>query len=268
MHKILIADDERIERMVLYRTLKKKLGIVCEIFEAETGREAVEIVKRERIKLAILDIEMPGINGVTAAQEMKKLDNDCLIIFLTAYDDFCYTKKAITIKATDYLLKPFDEQELLSVVEAAIHQLEEEKEEDDKWKQEIPMSIPENTSELKQSVVTESILDYIKKNYTHDISMQDVAMAMNYSDAYFCKLFKQCFGQNFTSYLTQYRINEAKKLLAVPSNHIKNIGMMVGYSDSNYFTKVFKRISGMSPTEYRLSILNKNKGENFDCYTI
>ena len=51
----------------------------------------------------------------------------------------------------------------------------------------------------------EKIRRYIRKNYMRDISMQDAARMMNYSDAYFCKLFKQCFNKNFTSYLTEYR---------------------------------------------------------------
>ena len=90
-----------------------------------------------------------------------------------------------------------------------------------------------------------------------DISMQDAARAMNYSEAYFCKLFKQCFDQNFTSYLTRYRIKEAKKMLEQPTVNVKEIGRAVGYGDSNYFAKVFKRITGQSPTEYRLSIFQK-----------
>ena len=90
-----------------------------------------------------------------------------------------------------------------------------------------------------------------------DISMQDAARVMNYSEAYFCKLFKQCFSRNFTSYLTHYRVDQAKKMLEEPTVNIKEIGKAVGYGDSNYFAKVFKRITGQSPTEYRLSIFQK-----------
>lgn len=81
--------------------------------------------------------------------------------------------------------------------------------------------------------------------------MQDVARVMNYSEAYFCKLFKQCFSCNFTAYLTQIRMDAAKKLLAQPTVNVKDIGEAVGYSDSNYFAKVFKRYTGFTPTEYR-----------------
>ena len=91
----------------------------------------------------------------------------------------------------------------------------------------------------------------------YELSMQDVARIMNYSDAYFCKLFKQCFDQNFTSYLTEYRMNQAKKLLQEPTVNIKEVGKAVGYTDANYFAKVFKRSTGHSPTEYRIGNLKK-----------
>ena len=83
--------------------------------------------------------------------------------------------------------------------------------------------------------------------------MQEVAREMNYSEVYFCKLFKNSFNVNFTTYLTNIRINEAKRLLKNPSINIKDIGIAVGYSDSNYFAKVFKRSVGMNPSDYRNS---------------
>ena len=104
---------------------------------------------------------------------------------------------------------------------------------------------------VRMSAVAENIRQYIDMHYKEDISLQSVAEKMNYSDAYFCKLFKQCFDQNFTSYLTGFRVNEAKKLLRDRSISVKDVSMQVGYYDSNYFAKVFKRITGMIPSEYR-----------------
>ena len=103
MYRVLIADDEMIERAVLYKTLHKNLGDQCAIFQAENGREALRIYEEEKIQIAILDIEMPGINGIEAAQRIRETDKDCCIIFLTAFDEFSYAKKAIMIRALDYL---------------------------------------------------------------------------------------------------------------------------------------------------------------------
>ncbi len=287
MVHLLIADDEMLERAVLYKTLHKNLGERCVIFQAENGREALQIYEKHNIQVVILDIEMPGVNGIEAAERIREKDKDCCIIFLTAFDEFAYARKAITVRALDYLLKPYEEQELMLVVEEAIRLAEEvQKKKKDThregrepaeeytmtWQpdgkltkensEEIPHLLLEETEELENSRlfgVREVITRYIHENYMYDISMQELARTMNYSEAYFCKLFKQCFGQNFISYLTDYRVEEAKRRLEEPTANIKEIGKAVGYGDSNYFTKVFRRITGVSPTEYRVQCFRHGK---------
>lgn len=253
MYRLLIADDERIEREALYKTLQKYVGDQCSIFQAENGREALKIYEEEKIQIAILDIEMPGISGIEAAEQIRRQDKDCCIIFLTAFDEFSYAKKAIGIRALDYLLKPFDQQELLLVVEEAMR-LTGERPGAGNTKEEPEPEEMEEISDARIAKVAELTESYIREHYMYDISMQDAARAMNYSEAYFSKLFKQCFQKNFTAYLTQYRVEEAKRRLQQPTVNVKDIGKAVGYGDSNYFAKVFKRITGLSPTEYRLSI--------------
>lgn len=298
MYQVMIADDEVIERMVLHKTLKKHLGDICEIHQAENGREALKIYEEKKIQIAILDIEMPGINGIQTAEKIRETDPYCNIIFLTAFDEFNYAKKAITVRALDYLLKPYQEEELLSVMEEAIRLTEKRKDErraqpqaaagqegpqeprepqETLGPQETPGPQeprgPQGPQGLQEpaegegdvgesgygriSKVSEIIRSYIGQHYMNDLSMQDVARMMNYSEAYFCKLFKQCFSCNFTAYLTQLRMEEAKKLLAEPTVNVKNVGEAVGYSDSNYFAKVFKRYTGSSPTEYRTELFQQ-----------
>ena len=113
----------------------------------------------------------------------------------------------------------------------------------------------------RMAQTAETMREYIRNNYMKEISMQDAARVMNYSDAYFCKLFKQCFDQNFTSYLTNFRISEAKKLLRNRNASVKDVSLQVGYYDSNYFAKVFKRITGVIPSEYRDSLSSGPSGE-------
>lgn len=268
MYQVMIADDEVIERMVLHKTLHKHLGDICEIHQAENGREALKIYEENKIQIAILDIEMPGINGIQTAEKIRETDPYCSIIFLTAFDEFSYAKKAITVRALDYLLKPYQEEELLSVMEEAIRLTDKRRGEREaqvlldagKTADMAPAMEEEDVGENgygRISKVSEIIRNYIREQYMNDISMQDVARMMNYSEAYFCKLFKQCFSCNFTAYLTQFRMEEAKKLLAEPTVNVKNIGEAVGYSDSNYFAKVFKRYTGSSPTEYRMELFQQ-----------
>lgn len=114
----------------------------------------------------------------------------------------------------------------------------------------------EETDSGRLLKVKKRIEKYIQKHYMEEISMHDAAEQMNYSEAYYCKLFKQCFGMNFTSYLARYRIEEAKKLLTASSMSAKEIGKVCGYSDPCYFTRVFKRETGCTPAEYRNRFIN------------
>ncbi len=102
------------------------------------------------------------------------------------------------------------------------------------------------------------IEEYMKVNFKRDIFMQQVANEMNYSIAHFSRLFKNCFNKNFVTYLTEMRIKAAKDLLINPTVSIKSIGENVGYKDSSHFTKAFRRIVGVSPSEYRASRFPEN----------
>lgn len=273
MYRVLIADDEPIERMVVSKIIKKYFSDQLEIIQAVNGREAVELFEKERCHIALLDIEMPGINGLEAAEQIRRKYGDCSIIFLTAFDEFSYAKRAIAVKALDYLLKPGSEEELVAVLEEAIR-LESELQMAS-WQEESRCDSLENSSaerneksdkaaggeenaeKLRMHAVAENIRIYIEKHYMEDIALQDVAEEMNYSDAYFCKLFKQCFDKSFVTYLTDFRVDKAKEMLADIVINIKDISMKVGYRDSNYFAKVFKRVVGVTPSEYRIWVLQK-----------
>lgn len=257
MYQLLIADDEVIERNALYGTLQKNLGNICEIHQAKNGREAFAVYQEKHIQIAVLDIEMPGLDGIKVAEKIREQDPDCCIIFLTAFDEFDYARKAITVRALNYLLKPLREEELLAALDEAIciTKLQKRNEEPEvPALSESPHIIPEafvHAGRDRLKKVAEVIETYIQNHYMQDISMQEVARMMNYSEAYFCKLFKQCFSCNFTSYLVRIRMTAAKKLLTQSMENIKDISEAVGYSDANYFAKVFKRNTGLTPTEYR-----------------
>ena len=231
---LLIADDENLELKVLEKTVKKHFVEELEIFASSNGRKASQICDEVKPDIALLDIEMPGMNGIELAKYIKEKYADCIIIFITAYDRFDYAIEAIHIKAFDYLLKPWKEERLFELINTAIENVRSMQKTD---------SIVHSQKDV--------IKDYIDRNYKKDISAKDVAGILGYSDVYFSKVFKQLFDDNFINYLTKIRIDRAKVLLKDVSFNIKEIGKSVGYADSNYFTKVFKRSIGMSPSEYR-----------------
>ena len=135
MYRVLLADDEQIERMALARRLMRRFGDILQISEATNGKEAVQLYQKEHSQIIIMDIAMPELNGVEAAEQIRSMDEDCIIVFLTAYDEFSYAKRAIVIRALDYLLKPCDEEELTAVMEEAMRLTDKaSKKEESPWK--------------------------------------------------------------------------------------------------------------------------------------
>lgn len=260
MLKILIADDEVIERLVLEKKLKKYYKEEHLILVAQNGRQVIEIYDREHPQILILDIEMPGIDGLEAAREIRKRDNSCSIVFLTAFDEFSYAKAAISVHALDYLLKPCDERELINAVDEAIRfslsqtSMPKVRAGEQMQRTSSPINspaqgLPEEPAE--GDVQQEEFRAFIVQHYMEDIAVKDIAGYFGYSEAYFCKRFKQYFGHSFVSYLTDYRMQRAQDLMRTSSLSIKEIGMAVGYPDPNYFTKVFRRVRGVSPSSFR-----------------
>ncbi len=255
MYHILVAEDEAIERKALCRVLRKHFGDLGTIHEAKNGREAVELFQQYRPQAAILDIEMPVLSGLEAARQIRQSGHTCMILFLTAFDKFSYAREAISLRALDYLLKPYEEQELILSVEEALNLAQRL----ESGTQRLLLSGSlepaegEDLAAQRLGLIRENIERYIREHYSSELSMQDVAKAMNYSEAYFCKLFKQCFKVNFSAWLNEFRVKKAKEMLLHTRLSIREVSLACGYADANYFARVFKRVTGKTPSEYRIS---------------
>ncbi len=100
--------------------------------------------------------------------------------------------------------------------------------------------------------------EYIEEHQAEDLSLGQVARAVNTSTFYFCKMFKKITGINFTDYLSRIRIERAKNLLLNPNLRVSEIAFEVGFQSLTHFNRVFKKILGQSPTEYRTHLLGRN----------
>src|SRR5262249_36222095 len=92
---------------------------------------------------------------------------------------------------------------------------------------------------------------YILEHFTEDLSLGQVAAAVHTSSFYFCKLFKKSTGMNFTEFVSRTRIEKARQLLLNPNLRVSEIAYEVGFPSLTHFNRVFKKIVGQSPTDYR-----------------
>jgi AraC-like DNA-binding protein len=96
---------------------------------------------------------------------------------------------------------------------------------------------------------------FIKENQAEDLSLGQVARAVNTSTFYFCKMFKKATGLNFTEYLSRVRVEKAKNLLLNPNLRVSEIAFEVGFQSLTHFNRVFKKVTGQSPSEYRTTLV-------------
>ena len=111
-------------------------------------------------------------------------------------------------------------------------------------------AIRDQKEDQSNSAVKKAML-YIQENYSRDISLDDVSSQVNISPYYFSKIFKEETGENFIEYLTRVRIDKAKELLVDANVSVKEAGIQSGYSDPNYFSRIFKKQMDMTPSEYK-----------------
>jgi two-component system, response regulator YesN len=116
-----------------------------------------------------------------------------------------------------------------------------------------------NNGKTNNSWEINKALVYINHNYRKDLSLKEISQEIGLSLYYFSHIFKEEVGESFVTYLNRVRIREAKKLLQETNLNIAEISYKVGYNDPNYFTRVFKEYTSMTPSDYRLVNRNEDK---------
>lgn len=252
MIRMMITDDEAYEREILTELIDSRFPGVFQIRTAENGRKAVDIASVWNPEIILMDIEMPGLNGLEASRKILALEPGTKIIFITAYSLFHYAQEAVKLGACDFILKPVEQEEVCTAVARAIGQRQAHQQ-----LKALASTLSRDAAGEKTSALMEKVQKHLQYNYMmHDISLDSISEMLNMNSSYFSSLFKKSFGVNFVDYLTELRISAAKELLMDPLRSAAEIAEMVGYESPNYFARAFKKRTGMTPTEYRRSVLH------------
>jgi two-component system response regulator YesN len=122
MYHIVLAEDEQIERDSLKEIIEEMLSD-CRVVAVSNGQEAIDAARILQADMVFMDIQMPGMDGLAAARQIKREFPSCEIMFLTAYSEFGYAKEAVDLGASGYLLKPCNSQNLLSALNRMIEKI-------------------------------------------------------------------------------------------------------------------------------------------------
>ena len=242
--KVVIVEDEYYVRKGIINSFDWG-ELDCEVVgEAANGKKGSEIIEELRPDIVITDIEMPVMDGIEMVRLLKNKRIEAGYIFLTAHQKFTYVHSALKLEAVDYLLKPFRYEDLKNSIEKVREKLQSGSSLSQE-KIEIEKEIQAKNNYIKEAVL------YVRNNYGKDISNITAAEYLDINSAYFCRLFKKETGYTFGQYLTHYRVNVAAGLLANFDIRVAEVAEQVGYTDSNYFSQIFKKIMGITPKEYQ-----------------
>jgi two-component system response regulator YesN len=245
MHQILVAESEAIARERLCAALREHWKGRCAIHQAKNGREAEALFERIQPQVAILSIEMPGRSGLEVARRIRQSGIPCMILFLSAVESFPNAREAISLRALDYLLKPFHDGDLENAVQLAKQKI---------VKPDSSSAVSETKKAGKSKYVQET-LTYIDMHYNDpDICVGSIAGYLNISEGHLSHIFKKETGYTILSYLTRHRIQQAKFLLKDCRIKVYEVAQKVGYRDIAYFSSTFKKQVGISPSEYQDSL--------------
>ena len=242
--RVLLVDDE-----IMIREGFKKLfdweAHGCEVVgEAADGMEALAQMDALDPDIAIMDINIPIMNGLKVIQLSRIKHPETAFVIVSGYYDFSYCREALRLQITDYILKPVDYEEFGTCIDnlkIALFQRQWEKE----------------TVDLQEGRTIHSITRYLQEHMAEDVSLTVLAEQFHLSGQYISQLFKNEIGVNFLAYLTNIRMEKAKKLLLSTSMSIGEISEQLGYGDYRVFTKVFKKSEGITPSQYRRDFLEK-----------
>ena len=159
MYRIMIADDEGIVIDSMKFIIEKEFGSECEVQYAKTGRSVIELAERFRPDIAVMDIHMPGINGIEAIKEIQRFSAGTVFVVMSAYDKFDYAKEAIKLGVLEYINKPMDKTKVVSVLKKAMNMIDGERE--------------KRSNELRIKEKLETIEPIIENGLIYDILLQE-----------------------------------------------------------------------------------------------
>ncbi len=222
---ILIVDDEPSCREALRMALEDDYVLL----EAESGEEALRILQKgQDIDLVLLDYLLPpGMDGLEVLARMRACGYKTPVILVTGRGSEQVAVKALRLGVRNYIMKPFKVHELQTIVKETLAPIQ-----------------------LEESLVDRAV-DFIEREYCRPISARDVAQGIGVSYPHLARLFKAEKGCPVEAWLNKLRVEKARLLLKNTDLPVKEISKKIGFNHSNYFSRLFKEVVGIYPTEYR-----------------
>ena len=234
--RVLLVDDEIMIREGFKRLFDWEAHDCQVVGEAADGMEALAQIDSLCPDIVIMDINIPIMNGLKLIQLSRIKHPEIAFVIVSGYDDFSYCREALRLQITDYILKPVNYEEFGFCIDNLKISL---------FEQRVAAEEPAAQEERTINGLTRYLQEHLAEQF-------------HLNPQYISQLFKSEIGVGFLTYLTNIRMEKAKKLLLSTSLSIAEVAEQSGYGDYRVFTKVFKKTEGSTPSQYRRDFLENN----------
>ena len=240
-HSVLIIDDE----VNLLKSLATLLKEEFHIHTAPSGKEGLMLLSRHPISMVLLDLNMPDMNGIEVLEKIRRKDYTLKVVIMTGARDYDWSRRCADLAVQGFIEKPIDPPELLKrikkIVSAGSYNC---------LQAIMGRDFDEEAASLNP--LFKETLSLIEQKIHQEISREDLSAALKVSPDYLSKLFMNQCGINLNEFINRFRIEKSREYLQqIPFMKIKEVAKLVGISDPNYYCRLFKKHSGMTPTDFQ-----------------
>ncbi len=238
MYRAVVVDDEQWSLLGISRSFRWEDYGFTLLDSFLSPAAALAFIVQEKPDAVFTDVRMPGMSGLELMAKVRDAGLDTEFVVISGFSEFDYAKQAITHRVFDYCLKPVDQQQADELLGRLRQRLEEK-------------SRSEARVVMNRNEMFSAMLEYIQQNIGKQLLLKDLARQFYFTPNHCCYLFQTQLGTTFSEYVTQLRMTRAKELLRTSDQYVYEIADEVGYSDPQYFNRVFRQTLGVTPLEYR-----------------
>lgn len=228
MRRAIIADDEDMAIDIVKYLIERFEMPIEVVGQASAGDEALKLIEQLKPDIVFMDIRMPVLNGLEVMEKAASLQDGAVdYIIITAYSHFEYAQTSLRLGAKDILLKPIEPEQFLETMQRVLGY------------------------RYSDNQLFNSILEYVNNSYKEELELKECAEKFHTSASYVARMFKKYYSVSFITYVNNLRIKKAQELLKDTNLSIKEVAYKVGYNNLNYFYRVFKKNTGVTPNMYK-----------------
>lgn len=252
MRTVLLVEDEDQARGYVRKVLEKLDAGFVVAGEAVNGEEGLRLIGSLEPDLVIADIDMPVMDGVELLKAARREGYEGRFLMLTCMSDFEYARQSLEYGASGYLLKlsldPEALRSILARIESELAGRDRLKKLDRVWAT-LPAGSPE--AGMTDHPDINRVITHLGEHYRDEFSLKRLAELACMEASYLSDLFKKKTGSTLTQYHQRLRVEAAALMLRETSLPVAEIGERAGFSGDSYFIKIFKRWTGLTPSDYR-----------------